>query len=188
MKVDNVLRVFGRMGVLAEVLEVPPECTIYTTRNITTALDIPAFAFAKVVIFKAGNQFVMAVLPGDHAVKHSKLLRLIRSTGRYRFVKGLTRASERELHGLFPRYEVGAMPPFGNSSRKLDLFIDWRITQPDTIYFKSGKHTQIVAVNAATWLDLAEPTIRNGNFAVPIRYEKPSVGKRIGDWFRGLVS
>jgi Ala-tRNA(Pro) deacylase len=68
---------------------------------------VPGRELAKVVIVRAGEDFVMAVLPATHKLD---VARFARATG----LREPRLATEDEFARLFPDCDPGARPPFGN--------------------------------------------------------------------------
>jgi Ala-tRNA(Pro) deacylase len=75
--------------------------------ELARALHVQANELAKVVILKAGERFVMAVLSADLRVE----VRHLRDVFQMHEVR---LATEEEFRALFPDCDLGAMPPFGN--------------------------------------------------------------------------
>ena len=77
-----------------------------TAQRIAQAEHVKGRHHAKVVMIKAGDQHVMAVLPADHQVDLQALKKILG--------KSVSLDPENEFKSLFPDCATGAMPPFGN--------------------------------------------------------------------------
>src|SRR3990170_351239 len=78
---------------------------VYTAQEIAAALHVRGKDLAKVVMVKAGDRFVMAVLPASWRID---MVKLKDALGK----KDVRLATEEEFKKLFPECEPGAMPPF----------------------------------------------------------------------------
>jgi Ala-tRNA(Pro) deacylase len=125
--------------------------TAYTAQETAASAHIPGREVAKVVILKADDRFVMAVLPAPFQV----------DLKRFRNVAGasdLSLATEEEFESLFPRCETGAMAPFGNLY-ELDVFVDRTLAEDEDIYFNAGTHTEIVQMKYSDYETLVRPKL-----------------------------
>src|SRR5689334_15180730 len=78
----------------------------YTSQEIAELEDVPGEMFAKTVVLRADEGYIMAVVPSDHVVDIEKLRTQVGWAH-------LDLASEVEFADKFPFCEAGAMPPFG---------------------------------------------------------------------------
>lgn len=135
--------------------QVPYEITThpeaYTSQEIAALLHKSGKRLAKVVIVKAGEQWVMCVLPAHELVDIGRLETILGS-------KQVRLATEEEFKALFPDCEVGAMPPFGNLY-DIPVYLDERLTQYDQFYFEGGSHTETVTMSMADYRRLVSPKI-----------------------------
>jgi len=149
MPILRKLRAFlNREGVAYDVMRHP---RAYTSEGVAAAQHVPGRELAKVVIAKARESFVMAVLPATSRLDVHKLGDL---TGDPHTVL----ASEDEFAGLFPGCEVGAMPPFGNLY-DLPVYTDPRLAEDDSIVFEAGTHTETVRLAWDDFVRLVQPTV-----------------------------
>ena len=79
----------------------------YTAPEIAHTLHVSGKMLAKVVMIKADERFMMAVLPSNWKIDFARLKEALRS-------RRVRLATEDEFKGLFPDCEIGTMPPFGN--------------------------------------------------------------------------
>src|SRR3989337_2789555 len=100
IKVKNYLE---KEGIKFEVAEHP---LAYTATEVAGIQHVPGKQMVKSVIVKSNGEFIMCVLPAIHLIDFEKLKA---ATG----AKSLKLANENEISKLFPDYEIGAEPPFG---------------------------------------------------------------------------
>ena len=105
----------------------------------------------RVVIVRAGREFLMAVLPAPQRVDLGQL-------GAAAGKPDLHLATETEFAGLFPQCEAGAMPPFGNLYG-LPVWVDEALTRDKEISFNAGTHEQTVRMAYADFARLVRPRV-----------------------------
>ena len=103
-------------------------------------------------MLRAGDEYVMAVLPAPH---HVDIARLGDATGKH----DLRLATEAEFVGLFPGCEPGAMPPFGNLYG-VPVWVERSLTQDEDIFFNAGNHEQTVHLAYADFARLGTAEVR----------------------------
>src|SRR5579884_2333362 len=132
----------------------------YTSQEIAAMLHKTGKRLAKVVMVKAGDQWVMCVLPAHELVDIGRLEMILGS-------RQVRLATEEEFKALFPDCDVGAMPPFGNLYN-IPVYLDERLTQYDQFYFEGGSHTETVTMSMADYRRLVSPKIALfGRFSRP---------------------
>lgn len=123
----------------------------FTAQEIAASAHVPGNELAKTVMVKLDGKMAMVVLAAPDKV----------SAQRLREVTGASEvelASEREFADLFPRCEVGAMPPFGNLW-EMEVFADAHLKEDETISFNAGSHTELVKLAYADYERLVHPRI-----------------------------
>ena len=125
----------------------------YTAREVASAEHVPAHEMAKTVVFVEDEGYRMAVLGADCAVDMHELRTLL---GQPR----LRLATEKELAGLFPECELGAMPPFG-SLFHMPVYVDSRLAGEEMIEFNAGTHRDVVRLRFRDYESLVKPIIVN---------------------------
>lgn len=125
----------------------------YTAPEIAAALHVPGKELAKVVIVKADEHYLMAVLPAHYRVD---LDALARAAG----AKEARLATEAEFQGLFPDCEIGAMPPFGNLYG-VPVYVDQSLTQDPVIVFEGGTHEEAIKMAYRDYERLVQPKVAN---------------------------
>lgn len=126
----------------------------YTAMETAGAQHVPGKQLVKSVIVKADDKFIMCILSSNHLINFDKLKKLIHAQDVYL-------ATEEEVEALFPEFEIGAEPPFGDLFG-LDVYIDRAVSENDEIVFNAGTHTDAVKIR---YLDLVRLTnSKEGNF------------------------
>jgi Ala-tRNA(Pro) deacylase len=134
-------------GVQYEAEEHP---AAYTAQEIAGAQHVPGDRLLKsVIVRKEDGEYIMVVLPSTRLVDFDKLSALTKD-------KKLELANEDELGKLFPDYELGAEPPFGNLYG-LKVYADRSIEESDEVYFNGGSHTDTVKMELSDYIDITQP-------------------------------
>jgi Ala-tRNA(Pro) deacylase len=127
----------------------------YTAQEIAAVLHVPGRMFAKTVILKTNGDYLMAVLPATHKVNLDKFKNVSHS-------KNIQLASEEEFEGLFPKSEIGAMPPFG-ILYGLPTYVDTSLTKDEDICFNATTHSEVIKMKYKDFEKYVKPVI--GDFA-----------------------
>lgn len=109
---------------------------VYTAQEVAASLHVPGKELVKVVIIKAKNKFIMAVLPADYKVNIEKVRTLLHDSE-------ARLATEGEFKSLFPDCDVGAMPPFGNLYN-VGVYVDKSLAEDEDIVFQAGSHVETI--------------------------------------------
>ncbi len=125
----------------------------YTAQEIAAILHVPGRMFAKSVILKTDKGYMMAVLPATHKVNFD-LFKQVSHTNEVEL------ATEEEFESLFPKCEIGAMPPFGNIYG-LPTFVDASLTKGEEICFNATTHSEVIKMKYEDYEKLANPVIGN---------------------------
>lgn len=123
----------------------------FTAQEIAASAHVPGKEVAKTVMVKLDGKMAMVVLPAPDKVSAHRLRQV---TG----AKEVELASEKEFGDLFPKCEVGAMPPFGNLWN-MATFADAHLREDEYIVFNAGSHTELVRLPYADFERLVQPTI-----------------------------
>lgn len=121
----------------------------FTAQEIAASAHVPGKELAKTVMVKLDGRMAMVVLPAPDKVSANRLKEV---TG----ASEVELASEREFADLFPKCEVGAMPPFGNLW-DMEVFVDAHLREDDHISFNAGSHTELVRLAFADFERLVQP-------------------------------
>ena len=111
---------------------------------------------AKSVVLKAGDEFILAVLPAAYKVDFTEMKKVLGKNE-------LRLGTETEIRQLFPDCEIGAIPPFGNLYR-LKVFADESLRANDEIIFSVGTHREAVQMKYRDFEEAVAPTV--ARFAV----------------------
>ena len=125
--------------------------TAYTAQEIAALQHVKGRQLAKVVIVKAGPDFLMLALPADHRVDFARLKVALGA-------KEARLAQEAEFRDLFPGCEVGAMPPFGNLYG-LPVYVDRTLEKDEEIVFNAGTHTLTAKLAFRDFVALVKPVM-----------------------------
>lgn len=117
---------------------------------VAAADHVPSSEMAKVVLLRAADHYVMAVVPA------SRRLDLARTRDAVDEPE-LQVASESELARLFPDCEKGAMPPFGNLFG-MPVWVDDALGRESETVFNAGNHRETVHMAYADFVRLAKPS------------------------------
>jgi Ala-tRNA(Pro) deacylase len=123
----------------------------FTAPELAQALHVPGKELAKVVMVKADERFVMAVLSANWKVDLKKLKEIFRTSH-------VRLATEAEFRGLFPDCELGAMPPFGNLYG-LGVYVDQSLTTDEQIVFQAGTRHEAVKLRYQDFDSLVHPRV-----------------------------
>ena len=129
--------------------EVMQHTTAFTAQEVASAQHVAGQEAIKSVIVKVDGRCVMCVLPAIQLVDLQKLKHAVKG-------KDAQLASEGDLSKLFPDYELGAEPPFGNLYG-LDVYADKSLRDNDTVVFNAGTHTDTVRIKFDDFVRLAKP-------------------------------
>lgn len=125
--------------------------TAFTAQEIAGAQHVPGREVVKTVIVSADDQFVMCVLPAIHRIDFDKLKRILGA-------KEVHLADEAQIAAIFPDYEVGAEPPFGQASG-IKVYADKVLEENEEIVFNGGTHTDLIRIKFKDFMRLAKPTL-----------------------------
>jgi Ala-tRNA(Pro) deacylase len=128
----------------------------FTAQEVAASEHVKGKYFAKTVVIKAGDEFIMLVLPASHSVDFEKVKKILGK-------KQVKLAEENDLEKLFPDVEVGAEPPLGNLYN-IRTVVDETLTKDPEIVFQAGTHVETVKIQYNDYARLVKPEI--ASFAV----------------------
>lgn len=123
----------------------------YTAQEIAAAAHVSGWEMAKTVIVKIDGEFAMAVLPASEHIDFEALKEALDGSK-------VELATEAEFKDLFPKCDVGAMPPFGNLYG-LPVYVAPELAEDEQIVFSAGSHTELVRMNYQDFEDLVQPSM-----------------------------
>jgi Ala-tRNA(Pro) deacylase len=117
---------------------------------------------AKTVVFgcskgHVNEGYVMVVVPADSYVDVEQVRTAIG-------VPSLRQVEEGDLSLLFPKAELGAMPPLGTLFG-LPVYLDREVANQEFIAFNAGTHRDLIHMRTADFQHLVRPVI--GDFCQP---------------------
>ena len=127
---------------------------VYTSEEAARVRGTPLSSGAKALICKAGERFVMFVLPADRKLAS----RAIRRSKGWRKLRFANADEVLQLTGLRP----GSIPPFG-SLFELPTLCDAGLGENETINFNAGDHSVSVSMSYADYIKVEDPEL--GEFA-----------------------
>jgi len=128
---------------------------VFTAPELAGSIRAPGKEVAKVVIVRAEDKYIMAVLPANCPLDVNRFARMIGA-------RNLAVAEEWELEKLFPDCHLGAMPPFGNLYG-IPVYIDATLAKQSVIFFPAGSHHATLEMNYDDFDRLVSPLV--GHFA-----------------------
>jgi Ala-tRNA(Pro) deacylase len=135
--------------------QVQTHAQAFTMQEVAAALHVPGSQVAKVVMVKADEGKVMAVLPAPYRL-NTDLLRSLAGAKRARLAK------EEEFSDLFPDCATGAMPPFGNLY-DVPVYVDRSMAEEPDMIFRVGTHRETMQIAYADFARLVQPVV--GDFS-----------------------
>ena len=134
-------------GVAYTVLRHEP---VYTSEQAAAVRGAPLSSGAKALLVKAGDRFVLLVLPADRKLDSKKARDTLG-------VKALRFASKEEVAQL-TALQPGSIPPFG-SLFNLPTYCDPSLAQNASINFNAGDHAISVQMNYDDFLRVEKPAL-----------------------------
>ena len=144
---ERLRGVLERGGVAFSVLRHEP---VYTSEQAAAVRGTPLASGAKALVLKAGDRFVLAVVPADRKLD-SRRARAALGVKALRFA---TPEEVLDLTGLRP----GSIPPFG-SLFGLPCYCDPALAENPSINFNAGDHAASVQMACADYVALEAPAL-----------------------------
>ncbi len=123
---------------------------VYTSEQAAAVRNTPLSSGAKALVVKAGERFVLLVLPADRKLDSRKA----RAALGVRDLRFASREEVERVTGLQP----GSIPPFG-SFFQLPTYCDPALGENETINFNAGDHAISVQMAYAVYVELEGPTL-----------------------------
>lgn len=147
MSATEFTRTLSSEGVDYEMIPHP-----HTDTAREEALEVGLAEVAKTIVLATRGGFVRTILPADARLDLHKTRQALGSG------KELRLASEEELAGAYPMFELGAIPPFGGPSGDLAI-VDRRLADRESIVVDAGSHERSVRLRMRDVVRLAEARI-----------------------------
>jgi len=148
---DRLCALLDARGVRYDVLRHAP---VYTSEEAARVRGTPLASGAKALVCKAGDAFVLFVMPADRRLASGAARRALG-------VRGLRFATRDEVAAL-TTLAPGSIPPFGQLFGLPTCCDDALRAQP-RINFNAGDHAISVSMATADYLEVERPTL--GPFA-----------------------
>jgi Ala-tRNA(Pro) deacylase len=135
-------------------------CPASSSTQRAHCMHVPGHQVAKTVLIKAGERFVLVVLPSTSRIDLARLGELIgRPAAEVRL------ATDDELVNLFTDCQPGVVPPFGRLY-DLDTVFDASLMDVPELVFGGNTRHEGLRMRSADYITIEQPRI--GSFAVPI--------------------
>ena len=141
-------RIIERLTLAGITHRVSHHAPVFTSEEAAAIRGVSLACGAKALIMRAGEEFVMAVIPADRKLD-SKQLKQLRGVKSLRFA---TKEEVFELTGLLP----GSIPPFG-SLFNLPTIMDPALGLNETITFNAGDHAISVFMAHGDYVAVEKP-------------------------------
>lgn len=111
------------------------------------ALDVPPEETAKTVIVRTANGFVRTVVPASRRIDLNRVARALDDPT-------VALATEAELAGAYPEFELGAVPPFDGKLED-EVVVDAHLAGTHHVVFEAGTHDESIRMRTADLIALA---------------------------------
>jgi len=128
--------------------ELIPHPSTKTAGEEAAAVGLPPEQVAKTVVLFTADGYVRAVLPASERLDLHKLRELIGDGNTTRL------ATEAELAGAYPMFELGAVPPFAGPAGDRTIF-DHRLAEQDAVLLEAGSHSASLRIKTPDLVVLA---------------------------------
>jgi Ala-tRNA(Pro) deacylase len=144
--------VFERLKDKLTAAEVPITVShhepVFTSEQAAAARGVPLGSGAKALVVKAGEKFVMLIVPADRKLDSKKA----RASLGVKAIRFATKEEVLDLTGLQP----GSIPPFG-SLFNLSTYVDPALAEHPSINFNAGDHAISIQMTHADFLKAEQP-------------------------------
>ncbi len=135
-------------GVAYETIHHLPD---YTAQETASHTRTKGREFAKPVLLRADDRYVMAVVPAHRRVNLDRAREAVGA-------RQVRLAREEEIRDLFPDSDVGAEPPFGNLYG-LPVYASPELAEQERITFNAGSHEECIRMRWADYERLVRPAV-----------------------------
>jgi Ala-tRNA(Pro) deacylase len=127
----------------------------YNAQSLAQAVHVSGEEVAKTVLLRAGEDYMLAVVPATHTIDLHGVEELVG-------VEDVDLATEAECGYRFNDCELGALPPFG-SRYGMKTLVERSLAEHDEIVFESNNHHEAVRMRFSDFETLEQPMV--GHFA-----------------------
>ncbi len=121
---------------------------VFTSEQAAAVRGVALGSGAKALVIKAGESFVMLVVPADRKLDSKKA----RASLGVKAIRFATKEEVLELTGLQP----GSIPPFG-SLFNLPTYVDPALAAHSSINFNAGDHAISIQMSHADFVKVEQP-------------------------------
>jgi Ala-tRNA(Pro) deacylase len=147
--IEAVTRYLEGQGAAFEVVDHEQR---FTAAAEARAAGVEPDHAAKTVALRDNSDYRLAVVPASERVDLHKVRELLEDSEHLRL------ASEEEMRGDFPLFEVGALPPFGPMLPAPEIF-DRRLLDHDRILCSGGDHRHSVLIDPREVVRLSDARV-----------------------------
>ena len=148
MTVSELTRQLAREKIEYEVI---PHARTLTARD--EALAVGLVEVGKTIVLATDRGFLRAVVPAAERLDLHKVRALTGS-------KTLRLASEEELAGAYPMFELGAVPPFGGPTGDRAI-LDRGLAHLESVVLEAGSHDQSIRLRTRDLIRLSDARIED---------------------------
>ena len=123
----------------------------FTAQEVAASAHIAGRDFAKTVIVRIDGELAMVIVPANRKILLADLRDMLETDD-------VQLASEHEFKHVFPDFEVGAMPPFGNLYG-LPVYLERSLADQDELAFNACSHAEVLKMSVADYVDLVQPRV-----------------------------
>lgn len=123
----------------------------FTSMEIAKLQHIPGHQMVKSIIVGTEGHWMMCVLSSTHKIDFEKLKKALQ-------IQEISLANESKVAALFPGFEIGAMPPFGQMAG-IEVYLDANLEENELIAFNAGTHTDVLKMKLKDYRRLVNPII-----------------------------
>ncbi len=129
----------------------------FTAQEVAHSLHVSGKKCVKAVVASGDNKLVVAVMPASHRLNFRELKAALKA-------EQLEMLVERELVGLFPDCDLGAVPPLGNLYG-IEVWVDRAVANAEKILFCAGTHKECIRMRYSDFAKVTRPYM--GHFSEP---------------------
>lgn len=124
-------KLLGELDAASIAYTVIPHRPTFTAADEAQALGVPANAVGKTVVLTTPDGLVRAVVPASERLDLRKVRELLAS-------REVELATEQQLAGAYPEFDLGAVPPLGGGQDP--VLLDTRLEASESVLVEAGAH------------------------------------------------
>jgi len=149
MTAAGLMRELARQQLSYEVI---PHHRTHTAGEEATAVGVAPAEVAKTLVLATDDGFVRAVVPASEKLDLTKARSLVGGGKHTKF------ATEAELAGSYPMFELGAVPPFGGPPGDR-VIVDRRLMEHGRVVLDAGSHSESIRMRTSDLVVAAQAQI-----------------------------